>query len=111
MALSQKFELTPTETEFLKHHQHYDRAYAKLNLLLSIFGAIFKKDQWDIRLREYISYNADELSSPITSIIKRYMPIALCMDEFLEKLRKESKATPYPEIQLGKLLTNPSETT
>ena len=103
LALSSHFELTTAEIEFLKHHQHYDDAYASLNLLLCIFATIFKKDQWEIRLHEYITDEPRELSSAIVSIIKQQTPIALIMDAFMEKLRKESKSTLYPAIQLEKL--------
>jgi hypothetical protein len=105
LALSSKFDLSTAEIEFLKYNQHYDQSYASLNILLSIFGAIFKKDPWDIQLRECISDKQEKLSPTLAHAIKRYMPIALCMDEFLEKLRKESKSTPYPATQLEKLLT------
>ncbi len=111
LALSSKFDISTTEAEFLKRHQNYDTSYASLNLLLSIFGAVFKKDPWDVRLREHIAYEPDALSPAIASIIKRHMPIGLIMDEFLEKLRKENKSTPYPDISLKKLLTLSSETT
>ncbi len=104
LALSSHFELTTAEIEFLKHHQYYDRAYASLNLLLCIFATIFKKDQWEIRLHEYITHEPEKLSPAIESIIKKHTPIALIMDAFMEKLRKESKSTPYPAIQLEKLL-------
>ena len=111
LALSSKFDLSTAETEFLKRHQHYDQSYASLNILLSIYGAIFKKDPWDIQLRECILDKQEKLSPAMAHAIKRCMPIALCMDEFLEKLRKESKSTSYPATQLEKLLiTSSSET-
>jgi hypothetical protein len=103
LALSLHFELTTAEIEFLKLHQHYDCAYASLNLLLCIFATIFEKDQWGIRLHEYITDKPGELSSATVSIIKQHTPIALTMDAFMEKLRKESKSTPYPATQLKKL--------
>lgn len=108
LALSSKFELAPSETEFLKRHQTYDRAYASLNLLLSIFSAIFKKDQWEIRPHEYVEREEIRLLPAIAKIIEKYAPTALIMDEFLEKLRKKSKLTLYPETQLEKLLTKNS---
>lgn len=109
--MKKRFDISATEAEFSKRHQNYDASYASRNLLLSIFGAIFKKEPWDIRLREYIAYEPDTLSPAIASILKRHMPIGWIMDEFLEKLRKESKSTPYPDILLKKLLTLSSETT
>lgn len=109
LALSQKFELTQIETEFLKHHQQYDNAFASLHLLLGIFSLILNKDPWDIRLRECLPIEQHKLSPIVEKTIKQHMPIALCMDEFLQKLRKESKSTPYPEIQLENLLAISAE--
>jgi hypothetical protein len=103
LALSSHFELTTAEIEFLKHHQHYDNAYASRNLIRCIFATIFEQDQWKIRLYEYISDELRELSPATVSIIKQHTPIALTMDAFMEKLRKESKSTPYPATQLKKL--------
>ncbi len=40
----------------------------------------------------------------INTIINRYAPIALIMDEFFQKLQKESKSTPYPATQLEKII-------
>jgi len=103
LALSSKFDLSTAETEFLKQHQSYDKAYATVNLLHCIITSLFGKEQWETRLSECL---AGDLNVPfvIDPIIKQYAPIALAMDEFLEQLRKESKATPYPATQLETLL-------
>ena len=100
LALSRDFELTQTETKFLNRHQCYDESYANLNLL----RAIFQKDSWDIRLSECSIDQDDALTPKIVSKIKQYMPVALLMDEFLEKLRKENKSTPFPSTDLMHLL-------
>ena len=112
LALSSKFDLTPAETEFLKQHQSYDQACAAVNLLHCIITSLFGKEHWEIRLREYLTGELSKAPPAINTIINRYAPIALLMDEFFQKLQKENKSTPYPARQVEKLLrTISSETT
>lgn len=112
LALSSKFDLTPEETEFLKQHQSYDQACAAVNLLHCIITSLFGKKHWEIRLREYLAGELNNVPAAINTIINRYTPIALLMDEFFQKLQFESKSTPYPATQVEKLLrTISSETT
>ena len=112
LALSSRFDLTPAETEFLKQHHSYDQACAAVNLLHCIITSLFGKEHWEIRLREYLAGELGNVTPAMNTIINRYAPIALLMDEFFQKLQKESKLTPYPAAQLEKLLrTSSSETT
>ena len=112
LALSSKFDLTPAETEFLKQHKSYDQACAAVNLLHCIITSLFGKEHWEIRLREYLAGELNNAPAAINTIINRYAPVALLMDEFFQKLQKESKSTPYPATQLEKLLSTSSlETT
>jgi serine/threonine protein kinase len=104
LALSSKFNLTTAETEFLKQHQSYDQACATVNLLHCIITSLFGKEHWEIRLREYLARELNNVPAAINKIINRYAPIALLMDEFFQKLQKESKLTPYPATQVEKLL-------
>jgi hypothetical protein len=106
LALSSKFDLSTAETEFLKHHQSYDEACAVVNLLHCIITSLFGKEEWEIRLREYLSGKLGNVAPGIDVIIKRYAPVALAMDTFFQRLQKESKATAYPAIQLEQLLTS-----
>lgn len=96
LALSSKFDLTPAETEFLKQHQSYDQACGAVNLLHCVITSLFGKEHWEIRLREYLTGELSKAPPVINTIINRYAPIALFMDEFFQKLQKENKSTPYP---------------
>ncbi len=104
LAISPKFDLTPEETEFLKQHQSYDQACAAVNLLHCIITSFFGKDDWVAHLHEYLTGGTRDTPPKIAAVIDRYAPIALVMDEFFQKLQKESKSTPYPAAQLEKLL-------
>lgn len=108
LALSAKFDLTPAAIEFLKQHQSYDQACASVNLSHCIITSLFGKEHWEIRLREYLAGELSNVPPAMNTIINRYAPIALLMDEFFQKLQKESKSTPYPATQLEKLLRTSS---
>lgn len=111
LALSSKFDLTTAEIEFLKQHHSYDQACAAVNLLHCIITSLFGKENWEIRLREYLAGKLSHVPTAINTIINRYAPMALLMDEFFQKLQKESKSTPYPATQLEKLLRTISSET
>jgi hypothetical protein len=103
LALSSKFDLTPAEIEFLKQHQSYDQACASVNLSHCIITSLFGKEHWEIRLREYLAGELGDTSPVIAAMIKQHASTALLMDEFFQKLQKQSKSTPYPAAQLEKL--------
>ncbi|MBS0290310.1 MAG: laccase domain-containing protein [Proteobacteria bacterium] len=104
LALSSQFELTQAESDFLKTHHNYDQSCAAVNLLHCIITTIFGKEQWEVELQKYAGNQQNILSPPIDSIIKKYAPIALIMDEFFQQLQKNSKLTSYPVDSLEKLL-------
>jgi hypothetical protein len=105
LALSSKFDLSEEEKEFLRLHQSYDQAWAAANLLHFVTTLFFGKEYCEISMLEYLTRELIDATSLISAMIKQYTPITLCMDEFFEKLRKESKSTPYPTAQLEKLLS------
>jgi hypothetical protein len=80
LALSLKFDLSKAETEFFKHHKSYDQACAAVNLLHCIITSLFDKENWEIRLREYLAGELSDVSLVIDTIINRYAPMALLMD-------------------------------
>lgn len=106
LALSSHFDLTNSEIDFLNAHRTYDRCATIVNLLHCIITNLYGKDQWEMRLKDYMSSKLPPLVSPIDTLIKQYAPIALVMDEFYQKLQKESKSTPYPATHLESLLAN-----
>lgn len=103
-ALSSKFDLTPVETAFLNQHDLYDQFFVATNLVQVIVGSLFGKAHWEMRLREYLAGELNQASAIMNAIIIRYAPTALLMNEFFQKLRQESKLTPYPGRQVEKLL-------
>jgi len=100
LALSSMFELSEIEMNFFKLHQTYDNACASVNLLRSIIGNLFDRENWITKLQEYLQGKLDITSPQIATIIKKHAGVAMIMDEFFQKLQKVSKSTPYPAIQL-----------
>lgn len=84
LLLSSKFDLTPAETEFLKHHQNYDQSCAIVNSLHCIITSLFGKEQWETHLHEYIRAEQDNSLPNISLLIKRYATAVLIMDEFFQ---------------------------
>lgn len=104
LALSEKFDLTLGESEFLKQHRNYDEACAAVNLLHCVITSMFGKDKWEQKLRELIESNPNQLTPILARLIKHYGWTALAMNDFFQKLQKESKSTPYPTSLLNGLL-------
>lgn len=104
LALSSQFELSKAETDFLNTHRSYDQCSRALNLLHCMITNLFGKENWEVRLQEYLKSEGGELSSPLATIIKSYAPIALAMDKFYQKLQQETKSAPYPAENLEYLL-------
>ncbi len=104
LALSSSFNLSKEEKDFLNYHHNYDEACFVVNLLHCIVTSLFGKEKWPIDLCEIIALDlGDRLPPGIIPLIKKYMPIALMMDDFFYKLRKESKLTPYPMAKIQEL--------
>lgn len=104
LGLSSKFDLTKSETEFLKDHHNYDLCSTGINLLHTIITTLFGKDNWTMKLQEYLNGERGTLAPSIDSVIKRHAPIAFAMDEFYRTLQKESKSVAYPKERLEHLL-------
>ncbi|HLB32770.1 MAG: hypothetical protein A3F67_09945 [Verrucomicrobia bacterium RIFCSPHIGHO2_12_FULL_41_10] len=104
LALSSKFELTAEEIEFFNKHHNYDQANAAIGFLDSTFSNLFGKELWSTSIQEYFSSKKITLAPALESRIKRHTPVALAMDQFYQKLMKESRSTPYPTALLEELI-------
>jgi hypothetical protein len=92
LALCSAFELSAAERDFFDQHQLYDRCY----------------------LANYLVKWIDEMDEPfsptpaVTALVACYRPIAGVMGGFIEKLRNETKTTPYPAAELQRLFRRSS---
>lgn len=104
LATCDQFELSEAELDFFKRHHNYDKCYAMAYFVEWLLAALFGKENYIIGsfnavLQEYAAGKGRPLPPWIAAIVKRYLPIAVVMNEFFCKL-KESKATLYPTSEL-----------
>lgn len=101
LAMSQKFDLLSEERTFFEKHIDYDRYYVVTELAKNVIAATVHEEN-EVLLDSYLSNGKMTFTLPlaVASIAQRYRPIAILMDKFFQGLRKESKSTPYPKIEL-----------
>ncbi len=104
LSLSSKFKLSQEEVDFLNTHRTYDQCSAAVNLLHCIITSLFGKDKWELKLQDYLDGKSGEVAPYLASLIKKYGPIACIMDDFYQNLRYKTKTTPYPRLDLERLL-------
>lgn len=108
LAISSQFTLSKEESDFFRIHSNYDRYYVATELTNWIVSNTFGKDCVDEILEIYANGKAplllsETLTPYLSSIIKRYAPIALRMNSFFEILVKKTKQEPYPAAELDQL--------
>ena len=114
LALSSAFDLTLTERAFLETHRNYDRCSSIVylfhclitNWIVNEGGA--GEDKWQTGLRRYLNGEAGELTQLAhwdAATVQQYAAIALLMSEFYDNLQQATDSTPYPAVELERLLT------
>lgn len=107
LALSTKFTLTRAETEFFNIHRNYDRLESLASFNECVIRNLFDTERLEIPfsevLHEYLEGERGEVAPSIAVKIKQYAPIALEFDELFEKLRNETKLTPYPADKIDRM--------
>lgn len=108
---SSQFSLTQEEEEFFHYHQNYDRCFVVTNLTKCIFSNVFGKERANEVLQEYAHGKTppvvpETLTPRLSSVVKRYVPVALRMSQFFDVLRNQTKLAPYPAEELDQLWTD-----
>lgn len=108
LAISSQFNLSKEESKFFQIHSNYDRYYVATKLTNWIVSNTFGKDCVDETLKLYAegktpSSLPETLTPYLSSIIKRYAPIALRMNLLFEALMKKTKKEPYPADELDEI--------
>jgi hypothetical protein len=94
LALCSNFDLSPAERAFFEAHRLYDRAYV------------------DWVFVEWLTRHAEPphvLTPGLGPLIDRCGPVADIFGTFLNALRQDSKATPYPASKLAAAIAAQSE--
>lgn len=104
LSLSSRFRLTPQERVFFDRHRHYDRDYATRHLVIWLVTALYdlRGPERDAFVRRCADGTPPQGGIPraAADIISRYARPTAVMDEFVRRLQKESRLTPYPDKAL-----------
>jgi hypothetical protein len=112
LALSQDFDLSESELEFLHIHRSYDRCSTITNLVLSIIQSVFGSGDWEKHLRDCVNGEISEVAAlgpSVVDTVKRYAPIAQVMASFIRDLRATTHSTRYPDLKLDELMIDIDE--
>ncbi|MFD8236187.1 protein kinase family protein [Streptomyces sp. NPDC059696] len=110
LAMSRQFELSARERAFLAAHLVYDRSYAPNHLLRhhlpdGMRGGI----EHGAFLRAWVDgHRPVDIPCDIAAIIDRHAPHAVILDDFLHRLRTQSKRTPFPAAEIKRALAGVS---
>jgi hypothetical protein len=103
LAISDRFELSDEEIDFFERHRDYDRALMANSLVNWVIPTtIGDEDRYAI-VQDYAAGSASmNLPPAVTSILKRYAPIAILMKNFNRTFMTQSKSAPYPAEEIAK---------
>ena len=82
---------------FFKEHRLYDQCYVAYHLAKWLLIEFFGDENWNTVLREYVDGNMQRKLPPyISKTITRNYNSLVVMNDFLEALKANPKATCYP---------------
>jgi len=104
LALSLSFNLSSAEQDFFERHRNYDKYCTTAHLVNWLVVNLYGEEKFKEVLQEYAKGRSPKKLAPlIQSIITRYAPIAIIMDDFFRKLRADKKTTPFPAAKLAEI--------
>ncbi|EKX63358.1 protein kinase family protein [Streptomyces ipomoeae] len=116
LALSSRFDLTPTESAFFARHEGYDRCYATSYLVNWLVTDLYGRNgtgggpdgygSEERRARIHALARGERptgIPEVAAAILTRDAPLAEVMTTFLHRLAHESRETPYPMEDLRAL--------
>ncbi|STX51768.1 Uncharacterised protein [Legionella busanensis] len=100
LAISDQFKLSESEKTYFKQHQTYDQTYKAFFLIYWLIEYLLKPElnsnkDFSILLQEFTQKNTTDLPTYL-KMFEHYLPIALRMDKFYQKLKANLGSTPYP---------------
>ncbi|MEW2318322.1 serine/threonine-protein kinase [Streptomyces bauhiniae] len=107
LALSSRFDLSPSETSFFELHRNYDRCYTRSWLVNRLITKLYGYERAE---REALIYACAQGEAPpagpqaARAIITRHAPLAAVMTDFYVRVQDENRETPYPYEALRRAL-------
>lgn len=107
LATSLAFELSPEEKAFAECHRHHDVCYALAHLVsrlvIAATGATDRHARTALIRRWASGEHPAEVPAAAETLIRRYAPVAVVVNEFYDRLYAESRAVPYPAAELDRV--------
>ena len=104
LATSSRFDLSPSEREFMARHELHDSAYVVTQLVnwlvTELCGATNRADL--VALVRRAADGEAVVDPPAAAVVKRYAPVAAVMNAFYGKLHLESRTFPFPTDELAR---------
>jgi hypothetical protein len=103
LATSSRFELTGAESTFLDRHRSHDACHTMTELVNRIVTGLTGTPAPDrAGLLERCVDGREPLDLPpaAAAIVRRYAPVALVVNRFYGRLRRESRAVEYPAEEI-----------
>ncbi|GAA1602120.1 serine/threonine protein phosphatase [Catellatospora bangladeshensis] len=113
LAVSDRFELSEAEREFLERNETHDAAYARMRLVnwlvQRVAGVPVPDEGGPVQRNAYVRRCAEGAApagvpAEVADMISRYAPVAAEMNDFYWQLFAGATATPYPADRIGDLL-------
>jgi hypothetical protein len=113
LATSLRFELSAAESDFARRHRGHDVSYALtqlVNWLVSnVCGVASPATGGPVERNEFIRRcaaggGAVQAPAAVAELITRYAPAAVVMNDFYWDLFGKSRATPYPEAAISRVM-------
>jgi hypothetical protein len=112
LATSTRFDLSGEERDFLARNAGHDRCHTLMELVnwlvVNAVGIPVPPDGAPVERNGYVRRCAagatpEGVPAPVAAIISRYAPVAAVMNDFYWRLFGESRNTPFPAEDLGRL--------
>lgn len=108
LTTSSRFELSQSERVFLNRNQLYDQAYAVTDIVNELVRAFTDHGAWEERiafLRQVTDGAAPtHVSGSVSTMIQRYAPTSVVMNQFHWDLAKQSRQTPFPAERIERAI-------
>jgi hypothetical protein len=107
LALSSRFDLTPSETQFYELHRTYDRCYTVSWLVNWLITALYgyERNERVALIHACAGGKKPPGGSPkAKEILSRHAPLAAVLTDFYLKIQEESRESPYPLKTLRRVL-------
>ncbi|WP_437033114.1 protein kinase family protein [Streptomyces sp. enrichment culture] len=110
LASSREFELSAEEADFLADHLVYDRCYAPSHLLRHhLPDGVRGGSEHGAFLRAWVKGSRpDGVPSDIGAIIDRHAQHSIVLDDFHRRFLTQSKRTPFPAVEVRRVLPSTS---